>query len=489
MNSLNTVPEELYSLVYHFLKDTGHNKSAKSFKKESKKPFHENVKTERDLIKIITDIKNNELGKSKTKQARKDNQDTENNDSDSSSESSESNESNESSSESGESSNESIKSSNKSIKSSSESSSESSSSSEDESSESDHDSSNDTESSGKSTIQKSQNSTSSSDTSSSSDSTSSSDDSSDSTSSSDDSSSNESDEEKEDEKVNHRIDSEKSSDEDDDSDIINIFKSNDSKKDNSSEEESSDSGNESSSSENKEQSNNFNDSTNKENPINIINNDFEDSESFSTIVSQSDTEKYTCGQNEFKSEIENDNSRTEILDSKCNIDFIETPNTIRSLDFNNEGHCSDNEFSEKNGNNKKHKISSDNYYSDQEYSTPCKRPNTNISETPSTIGKSPSWEHFIPNSVLKNKKNNKKFIQKGYQPRVDPNRIEFLDERLKDNSFMAKEGAIGSYGEKAHNDFMEVRGKNFRAQKTKKKRGSYRGGKIDMESHSIKFQD
>ncbi|CAG8751537.1 15024_t:CDS:2, partial [Racocetra fulgida] len=50
-------------------------------------------------------------------------------------------------------------------------------------------------------------------------------------------------------------------------------------------------------------------------------------------------------------------------------------------------------------------------------------------------------------------------------------------------------GAVGSYGHKAYNDFAATRGKDFRAQKTKKKRGSYRGGKIDFQSHSIKFED
>ncbi|CAG8664596.1 15613_t:CDS:2 [Acaulospora morrowiae] len=55
----------------------------------------------------------------------------------------------------------------------------------------------------------------------------------------------------------------------------------------------------------------------------------------------------------------------------------------------------------------------------------------------------------------------------------------------KPNGFL--KSTIGSYGQKAQKDFIGVRGKDFRAQKTKKKRGSYRGGKIDLESHSIKF--
>ncbi|CAG8660647.1 18694_t:CDS:2 [Acaulospora morrowiae] len=57
----------------------------------------------------------------------------------------------------------------------------------------------------------------------------------------------------------------------------------------------------------------------------------------------------------------------------------------------------------------------------------------------------------------------------------------------KPNGFL--KSTIGSYGQKAQKDFTGVRGKDFRAQKTKKKRGSYRGGKIDLVSHSIKFDE
>ncbi|RIB17932.1 SRP40, C-terminal domain-containing protein, partial [Gigaspora rosea] len=73
--------------------------------------------------------------------------------------------------------------------------------------------------------------------------------------------------------------------------------------------------------------------------------------------------------------------------------------------------------------------------------------------------------------------------------RINVNEVKFHNEKLKDNSFLAKDGAVGSYGHKAYNDFVTTRGKDFRAQKTKKKRGSYRGGKIDLQSHSIKFED
>lgn len=39
-----------------------------------------------------------------------------------------------------------------------------------------------------------------------------------------------------------------------------------------------------------------------------------------------------------------------------------------------------------------------------------------------------------------------------------------------------KKGARGSWGEKANQDLKYTRGKSFRHEKTKKKRGSYRGG-------------
>ena len=53
--------------------------------------------------------------------------------------------------------------------------------------------------------------------------------------------------------------------------------------------------------------------------------------------------------------------------------------------------------------------------------------------------------------------------------------------------YVVQSGACGSWGEKANLDLKHTRGKSFRHEKTKKKRGSYRGGVIDMSVHSIKF--
>ncbi|PWN52966.1 hypothetical protein IE53DRAFT_311102 [Violaceomyces palustris] len=63
--------------------------------------------------------------------------------------------------------------------------------------------------------------------------------------------------------------------------------------------------------------------------------------------------------------------------------------------------------------------------------------------------------------------------------RVKSDQIVFTDERLKDMSYDAKSGA-GDWGAKASADLIVTRGKGFTKEKNKKKRGSYRGGEIDV---------
>ncbi|XP_016380192.1 nucleolar and coiled-body phosphoprotein 1-like [Sinocyclocheilus rhinocerous] len=70
--------------------------------------------------------------------------------------------------------------------------------------------------------------------------------------------------------------------------------------------------------------------------------------------------------------------------------------------------------------------------------------------------------------------------------RVRDEEIE-LDPRLTNNSFDAKMGANGDWGQKANNVLKFTKGKSFRHEKTKKKRGSYRGGAISTSVNSIKF--
>lgn len=57
------------------------------------------------------------------------------------------------------------------------------------------------------------------------------------------------------------------------------------------------------------------------------------------------------------------------------------------------------------------------------------------------------------------------------------------------SDYLLQSGATGSWGEKANIDLIKTRGKGFTKEKNKKKKGSYRGGKIDMAVHSIKFDD
>ena len=53
------------------------------------------------------------------------------------------------------------------------------------------------------------------------------------------------------------------------------------------------------------------------------------------------------------------------------------------------------------------------------------------------------------------------------------------------------EGTYGKdgYGAKASDILVKVRGKDFRREKTKKKRGTYMGGRISMEVKSTRFDD
>ncbi|XP_010451810.1 PREDICTED: nucleolar and coiled-body phosphoprotein 1 [Camelina sativa] len=83
---------------------------------------------------------------------------------------------------------------------------------------------------------------------------------------------------------------------------------------------------------------------------------------------------------------------------------------------------------------------------------------------------------------------NSKEPKKPFQ-RVNVDDVVFTDERLRDNSYYALPNAEVGYGYKAQEILGQVRGRDFRHEKTKKKRGSYRGGQIDLQSHSIKFEN
>jgi len=69
--------------------------------------------------------------------------------------------------------------------------------------------------------------------------------------------------------------------------------------------------------------------------------------------------------------------------------------------------------------------------------------------------------------------------------RVKAEEIE-VDPRLADNRFESKNG-FDTWGAKASKDLIVTRGKGFRHEKTKKKRGSYKGGPINTGVASFKF--
>jgi len=95
------------------------------------------------------------------------------------------------------------------------------------------------------------------------------------------------------------------------------------------------------------------------------------------------------------------------------------------------------------------------------------------------IQESPQKEQKIQINGTKEKKQNVPF------KRVREDEVEFIDPRLANNSYRAKGG--DQWGEKASEDLIKTRGKGFRHAKTKKKKGTYRGGPIDMGVNSIKF--
>ena len=69
--------------------------------------------------------------------------------------------------------------------------------------------------------------------------------------------------------------------------------------------------------------------------------------------------------------------------------------------------------------------------------------------------------------------------------RVRAEEIEITKTALKDNSYKS----FDTWGAKANQDLIVTKGKGFRSEKTKKKRGSYRGGAINVGVNSIRFDD
>lgn len=62
-----------------------------------------------------------------------------------------------------------------------------------------------------------------------------------------------------------------------------------------------------------------------------------------------------------------------------------------------------------------------------------------------------------------------------------------VEQKFRSNAF--EDNAHG-WGRKAHEDLIVTKGKGFTKEKNKKKRGSYKGGAIDMNARNgIKFED
>jgi len=72
--------------------------------------------------------------------------------------------------------------------------------------------------------------------------------------------------------------------------------------------------------------------------------------------------------------------------------------------------------------------------------------------------------------------------------RVRPEDVKIKDERLWDNTYDGKGGE--TFGAKAWDDLKVVRGKDFKREKTKKKRNTFfGGGAISNAVNSIAFPE
>jgi nucleolin len=95
----------------------------------------------------------------------------------------------------------------------------------------------------------------------------------------------------------------------------------------------------------------------------------------------------------------------------------------------------------------------------------------------SEITKSSSGPNLSNGNGVKPKPKNAPFR------RVVSEEIEIPYEALRDNSYKS----FDTWGAKASQDLIVTKGKGFRSEKTKKKRGSYRGGSINVGVNSIRF--
>jgi len=126
---------------------------------------------------------------------------------------------------------------------------------------------------------------------------------------------------------------------------------------------------------------------------------------------------------------------------------------------------------------------SDSDSDDEEEAKPAaaKESSSSSSSDSSSDAEEPKETEVAP--VVEQKKTNTPF------QRVKADEKYTLPMAMRDNSFNADvQGRGTTWGQKAHNDLIVTRGKGFRHEKTKKKRGTYRGGTLSMEVRSIKFE-
>ncbi|KAG8135074.1 hypothetical protein E2320_008123 [Naja naja] len=120
----------------------------------------------------------------------------------------------------------------------------------------------------------------------------------------------------------------------------------------------------------------------------------------------------------------------------------------------------------------------------------CKIAKKVLKTSANFVGK--TFASKTPTSEVLNSANNsnsdEEATKEGYPfRRIRTEEIE-IDVRVANNSFDAKKGAIGDWGKKANDVLKFTKGKSFRHEKTKKKRGSYCGGTISTQINSIKFE-
>ena len=70
--------------------------------------------------------------------------------------------------------------------------------------------------------------------------------------------------------------------------------------------------------------------------------------------------------------------------------------------------------------------------------------------------------------------------------RINPDKIEYANDVLRDNAYR---GPDNEFGSRASADLLKTKGKHFTKEKNKKKRGAYKGGAIDQQARSFKFDD